>query len=247
MLAFGQRFGYMSRGYPVGRPALANRSRVGQCFSGSSAINRDDAWRCISGSVLHDPCLSDPTAARVVLCPGSQLRFAIKLHLTKALPRKFGNPGRLSPHALPWNLQLIDGEYCQVATSATTVVHGKRLNDICDRHQKIGLWGPGPAPGAVVDLGRTVSRDKLASPPVYPSRLDVDPSAPRCNGLWSANDSRSTKHVGTGAALTVGPVAPKEQTFGAQGNLPNVVGLLPSSPDRSIPRGHIREEPGCPQ
>lgn len=124
-----------------GKPAIANRTKHGSCYTGSLTIDRNDAWRCQAGNFLYDPCFSSPKARGVVLCPGVQLRFAVKIRLTKGLPRAYADHGRPSLSDQPWNLQLMDGEHCGFSSGATSVVQGKRLNYFCSSSGQTGLWG----------------------------------------------------------------------------------------------------------
>lgn len=125
----------------AGRPKLATRPKRGSCFSGSNAASRNDAWRCTVGNFIYDPCFSSPRAPGVVLCPGEELRFAIKVNLTKGLPRRYANSRPPALDEQPWNLQLLDGEHCIFLTGATSVLQGRRLNYACERSHTTALWG----------------------------------------------------------------------------------------------------------
>ena len=76
-----------------------------------------------------------------MLCPGLELRFAIKLKLTKRLPECYADRGSPSLSHPPWNLQLTDGEHCGFASGATSVIDGERLNYFCSAGGRSGLWG----------------------------------------------------------------------------------------------------------
>src|SRR4051794_37844520 len=45
-----------------GRSRLHTKTRRGECFTGSLATVRRDAWRCIVGNGLIDPCFSSGRA-----------------------------------------------------------------------------------------------------------------------------------------------------------------------------------------
>jgi hypothetical protein len=104
----------------------------GTCFAASIADRgRPDAWRCISGNRIMDPCfqgaegsqailacLDDPWNPRVtVLTPNGEL------------PRAQANNADL--RALPWALELSSGARCVFLTGATTAVAGMRANYGC--------------------------------------------------------------------------------------------------------------------
>jgi hypothetical protein len=105
----------------------------GQCFSGSSADPRGDAWRCAIGNSIADPCFSDPKVLSWVACPedGSPFgRGVIRLALSRALPKSLGNNG--SPgQGNPWAVKLAGGKVCTFLTGATFAYHGERVNYGC--------------------------------------------------------------------------------------------------------------------
>jgi hypothetical protein len=128
----------------------------GSCFSGSSAINRDDAWRCSSGKFLYDPCFSSSKAKGLVLCPADPWRQSgIEIKLTKPLPAKFRDKGKPSTSGLPWGIETASGLKCRIETGATGVFHHLRANYLCpgnrwlyggpDRKQEPWTIHQGPA------------------------------------------------------------------------------------------------------
>jgi hypothetical protein len=124
-----------------GRSLLHTKTRRGRCFTGSFAINRRDAWRCTVGHNLHDPCFSSARAHGIVLCPRAAWeRKGVRLKLTAALPRKYGNRRKPSRHVLPWGLELYDGRRCGIVTGATGGIGGQRANYACNRGDD-WLWG----------------------------------------------------------------------------------------------------------
>ena len=111
------------------------RTLKGECFAGSIADPRRDAWRCIIGNAVNDPCFSDPAVASWVVCPADETPFGTKvlrLSLAKALPKSLGNHG-LAGQGKPWAIKLPGGRVCTFLTGATFAFHGKRVNYGCDR------------------------------------------------------------------------------------------------------------------
>jgi len=105
----------------------------GQCFSGSSADPRGDAWRCAAGNFIHDPCFSDPKVPSWVACPADGSPFGtgvIRLALSRALPKSLGNHGSTG-EGNPWAVKLAGGLICTFLTGATFAFHGKRVNYGC--------------------------------------------------------------------------------------------------------------------
>lgn len=126
------------RAYQDGKVApgltVANTLK-GECFAGSIADIRSDAWRCIVGNSVADPCFSDPAVASWVLCPLNGSPFGTKLlriSLSKALPKNLGNHGSAG-QGNPWTVKLVGGKICTFLTGATFPFHGKRVNYGCDR------------------------------------------------------------------------------------------------------------------
>jgi hypothetical protein len=92
--------------HPDGTPTLHAHTKSGSCFTGSLTIDRRDAWRCIVGNLLFDPCFSSAHAPGKVLCPNAQLNGGVEIKLTKGLPHAMGNPGAPSLKDQPWDIQL---------------------------------------------------------------------------------------------------------------------------------------------
>lgn len=116
------------------------RTVSGSCFSGAISIDRKDAWRCISGNALYDPCFSTPLNPSVVACPDSGLRRGVKMLLTKKLPRKFADHGSPTLKDQPWNIQTASYRHYVYSSGASSVLDGERANYF-SRGVKAALWG----------------------------------------------------------------------------------------------------------
>jgi hypothetical protein len=125
----------------TGAPTIPVKSKSGHCFSGSLTINRSDAWRCLSGNFLYDPCFSSALHPGVVVCPNRVVKGGVEIHLKRKLPRKFADSGRPSLKHQPWDIQLASGRHCAFESGASNTVHGIRLNYFCGPRTKNGLWG----------------------------------------------------------------------------------------------------------
>jgi hypothetical protein len=123
-----------------GQPAITvTHTFQGSCFSGSAAINRKDAWRCISGSAIADPCFSSNKAHGFVLCPAAPWKKSgFKLKLVSGL--KGGNKHAPSTKGNPWGIQTSTGLKCSAATGATAAIGGHRANYACVKSNQ-WLWG----------------------------------------------------------------------------------------------------------
>lgn len=104
------------------------------------AANRRDAWRCIAGRFLYDPCFSSPRARGVVICPNLRLNGGIRIRLTRPLPQRLANRRVPSLTNRPWNIQLVNGRRCVYSSGATNVIGGVRANYGCSG-ASYWLWG----------------------------------------------------------------------------------------------------------
>lgn len=102
---------------PTGSPAISVTKTIrGHCFAGSIADDRNDAWRCLSGNLLYDPCFSSSKAGGIVLCPvAAWKQSGIEIKLTKSLSG--GNTKKPSTHGLPWAIETTTGLKCAFVTS----------------------------------------------------------------------------------------------------------------------------------
>jgi len=125
-----------------GSPAVhVTRTLRGSCFTGSIAANRNDAWRCMSGNVLYDPCFSSGKSPGTVLCPlAPWLSSAVKLSLTRGLPLSAANKARPSTSSHPWGIRTGPGWECQFNTGTSNLIHGLASTYFC-RSTANWLWG----------------------------------------------------------------------------------------------------------
>jgi hypothetical protein len=104
---------------------------AGECFTGSIISHRSDAWRCIDGNELQDPCFAAALNSRTVICPQhGPWGAAIRLTLTKDLPT--ANNVSSEPTTPPaWALELTNGARCLFVAGATSIVADLRYNYQC--------------------------------------------------------------------------------------------------------------------
>jgi hypothetical protein len=112
--------------HPEGVPT---QERTGSCWSTSNVLNRVDAWRCIAGNSIYDPCFSIPGNSQAVICDTRPLSDStgFKLNLTESLPAR----GTVSPVKSAWAFELADGTNCIFMGGATATFEGKRVNYSC--------------------------------------------------------------------------------------------------------------------
>ena len=116
---------------------------AGGCGMGESlALDRSDAWRCIVGNNIYDPCFSTSAHATTVICGASPSKpVGIKVTLSAPLP---AHAKALDKQ--PWIVILGDGLTCGFVTGATFGVGDQRANYGCTQND----WIIGsPVPGKV--------------------------------------------------------------------------------------------------
>jgi hypothetical protein len=98
----------------TGSPAIhVTKTVKGSCFTGSIEANRNDAWRCTSGTALFDPCFSSSKATGIVICvPVPWKRSGVELKLTRLLPTGSGSKRTPSTKGQPWGIETTSGLRC---------------------------------------------------------------------------------------------------------------------------------------
>jgi hypothetical protein len=110
------------------------KSVRGTCWTGSEGTARADAWRCMSGNLIYDPCFSDQTSGgdTYVICAESPFaRTVVKFVLTKPLPYKYGNKEGDPTRFLPWAVRLASGLTCVNIQGASGAIAGMRIGYYC--------------------------------------------------------------------------------------------------------------------
>jgi hypothetical protein len=104
-------------------PGIQVASTVkGSCWTSSGVSDRSDAYRCLSGNNLFDPCFASPyvSSPGQVACPYPSPESVTVINLTKPLPLQ-SLPGQ-QPN--PWLLDLANGQQCFSHTGAVIEVGG---------------------------------------------------------------------------------------------------------------------------
>ncbi|MER6569748.1 serine/threonine-protein kinase [Streptomyces sp. NPDC001093] len=113
----------------------------GSCFGQSLAIVRSDAYRCVVGHEIKDPCFSPPNdLAPAVLCPeAGPIGKVIRVDLTEKLPDDVG----LEDQPFPFKITLADGQVCDSYEGSGIAIAGKTMTFACPDGDLFG--GPDPA------------------------------------------------------------------------------------------------------
>jgi hypothetical protein len=95
--------------YAAASMTVTQRAK-GSCWTTSIASTRSDAFRCMAGNSIHDPCFVRSSSA--VVCPENLVKNSgLSLTLTAALPAPASPQG-----AQPWAMVLAGGKACNRAT-----------------------------------------------------------------------------------------------------------------------------------
>ncbi len=112
---------------------------------------RPDAWLCLPGGGVLDPCFERPTddfdQPATLACAASPFASEVILFQTdEPLPRDtektngeaFPLPEDVAqPDPLPWALVLANGETCEILSGATQVYAGMRVNYGCENQGSV--------------------------------------------------------------------------------------------------------------
>jgi hypothetical protein len=116
------------------RGVVVSERLEGRCFAASAATGaRPDAWRCMAGNRILDPCFEGTREGSTVLaCVRSPWDGAVALlALSEPLPST-PRQDQAVPDGRPWALELADGSRCTFLTGATSAVAGLRVNYGCE-------------------------------------------------------------------------------------------------------------------
>jgi hypothetical protein len=100
-------------------PASSTAIAKGSCFSSSiAAPYRTDAWRCMVGNMISDPCFAIPSSKNLACGEnpaGTDTSSTFVLQLTKSLPKPEVPSGTI-PSNGGWLVELGDGTLCSPFT-----------------------------------------------------------------------------------------------------------------------------------
>jgi hypothetical protein len=130
-------------------PASVTVTRTvrGHCWTSSIASRRSDAYRCMAGNEIHDPCFA--TSGTGVVCPANpSANTGLRISLVKPLPVANRGNGRN-----PWMMQLAGGITCNIGT-------GTRIPDYpfyCTRNLVCAAPASTNLPAIFITCGRPKS------------------------------------------------------------------------------------------
>ena len=148
----------------IARGVRVAKTVKGSCWTSSNVDLRSDAYRCIAGNHIYDPCFANEYGSgKYVLCPESApASKVIRMHLTKKLP---SNKGSSDPtRSSPWAMCLSSGRWCEIADGATSQIAGMSIDYYCSvgvllgkLHRDSSAWTIFYAPSRSNDSYRTVT------------------------------------------------------------------------------------------
>lgn len=96
-------------------------SQAGSCFANAIGLGRADAWRCMTGNQIHDPCFQIDEAPTLI-CGAHPIsgEEGFVLELTEPLPEV-----HVGDVALPWLIELGDGTICGLMTGTVPGANGQ--------------------------------------------------------------------------------------------------------------------------
>jgi hypothetical protein len=99
----------------------------GNCWTESIALERADAWRCMVGNAIFDPCFSATPHATSVICDAYPTH-PVGTRVTLSSPL----PAHSVPHGTrAWSLVLGNGAYCAAFTGTIDLYHGLPMDYGC--------------------------------------------------------------------------------------------------------------------
>jgi hypothetical protein len=106
----------------------------GYCWTNSIAATRPDAWRCMAGNEIFDPCFQSSDRTSVQCDPDPAKRNAgFRLKLTQPLPKPdIPTEAEAMSKGNGWLIELYDGTLCRPATGARGLVDDKMVTCYCE-------------------------------------------------------------------------------------------------------------------
>ena len=110
-------------------PPIPSEKREGSCWTNSNIIRRSDAWRCMIGNEIFDPCYTAKNKTTIVCDakPDIEKPSGFVLKLTKPLPTPDVPHGPSSSASM---VELEDGTICDAISGASGATNGVRRERI---------------------------------------------------------------------------------------------------------------------
>ena len=109
-------------------------TKEGHCWTSSIAAPRADAWRCMVGNEIFDPCFESTDREAVVCMPDPPKgEEGFRLKLNKPLPKpEITSEAAAMGGKGGWLVELSDGTLCRPVTGASWLVDEKMVTYYCE-------------------------------------------------------------------------------------------------------------------
>lgn len=125
----------------------------GSCWTGSIAVDEQNAWRCVASNEILDPCFAPKFSANVVdlACdPAPWNGKVVLLRLTKVLPLSEANPVNSTVStARSWAIELVNDDKCFLGTGANAAIDDVQMVYYCASGSAAGPLDVGHEPWTV--------------------------------------------------------------------------------------------------
>jgi len=113
---------------------IGENMKEGHCWTNSIAAPRPDAWRCMAGNEILDPCFLSPEEGSVVCKPNpAKGEEGIHLKLNQPLPKpEISAQAAAMARGSGWLVELADGTLCSPATGTRGLVEGEMTTYYCE-------------------------------------------------------------------------------------------------------------------
>lgn len=112
------------------RGALGSQAS-GECWTSSNVLPRANAWRCMIGNDIYDPCFSSSSSADWVACDVNPLSDGLGGGLRVNLTAPLAPDIWTSDTIYPWYMELADGTTCYSLGRDTFPVDDDWANYAC--------------------------------------------------------------------------------------------------------------------
>ena len=114
---------------------------IAECWYGSVTVERIDAFRCMDGNYIYDPCFEVPFSNKLVSCPitpfSGDVYFTTETNTAKGKNDNFGE----TP-SYPWFIKLMDDTECRMVSGATNLIANNRMDYSCNEEEDFWLLLP---------------------------------------------------------------------------------------------------------
>jgi hypothetical protein len=152
--------------------------REGSCWTESIAVTRSNAWRCMVGNAISDPCFAEPANQKELVCDANPAlnKIGFVLKLTKPLPES----SLQDQGAQPWLFRLADNSICEAMTGTLSPVNGEPARWACATHVANQVSPAGLV--TALTLGKVWIADKFPESAI--GQNGIEPKKVQVTTIW---------------------------------------------------------------